>query len=151
MDNYDAAWLIVNKKNTFAMKRKILLFIIRIVRLLKMQDRFIPELEQVPLCKVKPHRLYQHYGRILLSRRNPRRVEIIWRDGLADPISEREYYRLFSSGQPCYIDIMRGQACMDCAMRRLGLPCRCDFSTGAFTGWYELIASSKQYSDNITI
>ena len=133
------------------MKTDILLFAIRIIRLLKMQDKLIPELEQVPPCRVKLHRLYQHYGRILLSRRNPRRVSATYLDRLARPISEDDYYRLFHRGEPCFIDHLAGQACDDCAMRRLGLPCRCDFSTGAFTGWYELVASSKQYSDNITI
>ena len=133
------------------MKLQILLFIVRVLRLLGMQDKFMPELDTVAVGQVRRHRLYQHYGRILLARRNPRPVMATFSGICGQTVGQQEYYDLLTEGKQCSLDSLSGQACDLCAMRSLGLPCRCDFRTGSFTGYYELVMAGRQYSDNISI
>lgn len=133
------------------MKRKILLFVIRCIKMLKMQDKLIPELEQQPQCAIRPHRLYQHYGRIVLSHSNPDVVYATFTDDRGKELTEKQYFAAFSQGKPCYITQAKGRACYRCAIHKIALPCRCDFKDGVFSGYYELVYSPKQYSDNPVI
>lgn len=131
--------------------KKIILFFLRCIKLLKMQDKLMPELDTIPLRRVKPHHIYQHYGRILVTYRNKEPVFVRFTDYMGSTISEEKYYELYSKNQPCYMNDISGKACENCDIKKLGLPCRCDFSTGVFTGYFKVIHSYKQYSDNPTI
>ena len=56
------------------MRKKMLLWVIRLIRIFHKEDQFIPQLRSVPEGKVLPNRLYRHFGRILVSRANPQKV-----------------------------------------------------------------------------
>ena len=64
------------------MKKKLLLLIIRLIRLFKSEDKFIPNLRAVPEGKVRHGRLYRYYGRILVAR--PWEEEVIFRYKVLD-------------------------------------------------------------------
>ena len=137
------------------MKKKLLLFIIRLVRLFKAEDTFIPNLRAVPDGKVKVGRLYRYYGRILVTRPWTGAVvtylELDEQSGWK-PCSEIRYNEVRKEKGEAYVNLdARNTACERCACRKLSLPCRCDFSEGSFSGYYELVHQDTQYSDNITI
>lgn len=133
------------------MKKKLLMLLIRIARLLKMEERAIPQLNSVPQREVKPGRLYRHYGRIVFTHANPRKVKVEFVNEFEGRITEECYYALLKKGRAVEIRKTSGQACSICALKKLALPCRCDFKKGIFTGYYELIHSPKQYADNPVI
>lgn len=135
------------------MKRKFVFFLIRVIKLLKMQDKFMPELNSVPVKEIKIGRIYQHYGRIVLTHRHPHpeKCKVTFYNAFGSQITEEKYYELFRAGQTNNRIDASGQACELCDFNRLCLPCRCDFKEGIFRGYYEVIQSSRQYSDNPTI
>mgnify|MGYP007130422198 FL=1 len=67
------------------MRKKMLLWVIRLIRLFHKEDQFIPQLRSVPEGKVLPNRLYRHFGRILVSRANPQKVEMRYYYAEIDP------------------------------------------------------------------
>ena len=122
------------------MKRRLLFLLIRLARLLKMEDKLMPELELVPQRQVRTERVYRYYGRVVLSHSNPQKVHAVFRNQHGD------------KGTPCSIDDnVSGKACSRCDFDRLGLPCRCDFASGFCTGYYEVLMSSKQFSTNSSV
>lgn len=137
------------------MKKKLLLFIIRLIRFFKAEDTFIPNLRAVPEKQVRTGRLYRYYGRILVSRP--------WSGAIARhyertpgghwvPCSEIRYQELLEfRGQDSVTCETENLPCSHCACQTQGLPCRCDFGTGTFTGYYELVHQDQQYSDNLTL
>lgn len=127
------------------MKKKILLFILRVVRFLKMEDKLMPELDHVPVKQVRIGRLYQHYGRIVVARRNDRDVSARFLNAHGSQITEEEYYRNLHTHRDWMVTDVKGRACDKCDFERLGLPCRCDFKRGAFKGYYQVIHTSKQF------
>lgn len=134
------------------MKRRFLFLLIRLARLLKMEDKLMPELELVPARQVRTDRVYRYYGRVVLSHSNPQKVVAVFRNKHGSRITEDEYNRLCDNGTPCSIDDdVTGKACSCCDFDRLGLPCRCDFASGFCTGYYEVIMSSKQFSTNNSV
>lgn len=134
------------------MKRRLLFLLIRLARLLKMEDKLMPELELVPARLVRTDRVYRYYGRVVLSHSNPHKVVAVFRNQHGSRITEDEYNRLCDNGTPCSIDDdVTGKACSCCDFDRLGLPCRCDFASGFCTGYYEVIMSSKQFSTNNSV
>lgn len=131
------------------MKRSFLNLLIRLIRLLKMEDKLMPELKMQENCTVRTGRLYRHYGRVVFAHKNNNKVEIEYENEYGSGISEEEYNRLLAEGRPCNIRKVSGQACGKCDFERLGLPCRCDFASGRFSGYYEVLQTRKQYSTNI--
>lgn len=138
------------------MKKKLLLLLIRIIRLFKAEDKFMPNLRSVPERQVRTGQLYRYYGRILVSR--PWQGAVVryqertpdgqhWQD-----CSEIRYHELLEfcgkESVSCTIDNL---PCSRCACQALGLPCRCDFTSGTFTGYYQLVHQDTQYSDNVTL
>lgn len=131
------------------MKRRILMLLIRLARLLKMEEKLMPELKTVPDRQVRVGKIYRHYGRVVISHANPSQVDVKFANGYGSRIREDEYYRLLDADKPCSVVSASGTACSQCDFNRLGLPCRCDFNTGIFTGYYEVIMTGKQYSTNL--
>lgn len=132
------------------MRKKIFLFLLRLIRLFRKEESLMPELSNIPYGSIRIGRFYTHYGRILFARPNPQKV-IFLCDG--KEITELAFTEATSAGtadSSTHISV-QGKACHLCCCERYGLPCRCDFSTGSFSGYYELIHSSHQYSDNLTI
>lgn len=132
------------------MKQKIILLLIRLARFFRKEDTVAPELSTIEPNAIKTGRIYTHYGRVLHARRNPQQVTThYFLQG--KELTKEEYQRLidtmFVTG--IYYDIQmqyKGQFCQQCACELYGLPCRCDFSSGPFSGYYELIHTRKQYS-----
>ena len=134
------------------MKRRLLFLLIRVARLLKMEDKLMPELELVPQRQVRTERVYRYYGRVVLSHSNPKKVVAVFRNSYGSRITEEEYNRLCDKGAQCSIDDnVTGKACSRCDFDRLGLPCRCDFASGFCAGYYEVLMSSKQFSTNSSV
>lgn len=132
------------------MKKAFLILLIRLAKMLKMDEKLMPELELLPANTARTGRLYMHYGRVVLSHRNPEKVEAVYLNRHGSPIRKDEYQKLVAENIPCSIrGDVKGRACHLCDFNRLGLPCRCDFASGPFTGYYEVISQSKQYSTNI--
>lgn len=137
------------------MKKKILLFIIRLVRFFKAEDTFMPNLRAVPPKNVRTGRIYRYFGRILVSR--PHKGASITYFELADSgewvqCSLIRYQEVFKLKGPEYVSInTENMPCKNCACQKQGLPCRCDFITGSYTGYYELVHQDTQFSDNVTI
>lgn len=137
------------------MRKKLLLLIIRLIRFFKAEDTYIPNLRAVPGGKVRYGRLYRYYGRILVARQWHKPVSFryqvlegdTWRE-----CSELQYDITFAEKGPEFVHAERqGEACSLCCCLQLGLPCRCDFLKGTNTGYYELVHSDTQYSDNISL
>jgi hypothetical protein len=131
------------------MKRSFLNLLIRIIRLLKMEGKLMPELKTLERKDIRVGRLYNHYGRVVYAHPNPEQVNIEYENEFGSVISEQEYNRLADEGKPCNIRKVSGKACSKCDFERLGLPCRCDFASGRFTGYYEVLQTRKQYSTNL--
>ena len=137
------------------MKKKLLLFIIRLIRLFKAEDTFMPNLRAVPEGSVKTGRLYRYYGRILVSRPyEGAAVTYFERSDTGEWVqcSLLRYQEAFRLRGPEKVSIStENMPCRRCACQNLGLPCRCDFTGGSYTGYYELVHQDTQYSDNITV
>lgn len=137
------------------MKKKLLMFIIRMIRLFKAEDRFMPNLRSVPEGCVQHNRLYRYYGRILVARQWNETVSFkytVLQDGEWKECSHLHYSSVLSEKGPEFAKAFRyGDACPKCCCQQLGLPCRCDFTTGTNTGYYEIVHSDTQYSDNINL
>ena len=137
------------------MKKKFLLFIIRLIRFFKAEDKFIPNLRAVPDGKVLHGRIYRYYGRLLVARKWDKEVtfrfKTLERDGWKQS-TKLHYQHVLEDRGPEYAMAEReGDACSRCCCQQLGLPCRCDFVTGTNSGYYELVHSDTQYSDNISL
>lgn len=138
------------------MKKKLLLFIIRLIRLFKAEDTFMPNLRAVPDGKVKTGRLYRYYGRILVSRPcEGASIQYLEKDPTGEGwirCSLLRYQEVFRLCGPEKVSVStENMPCANCACQKLGLPCRCDFTSGSYTGYYELVHQDTQYSDNITV
>ena len=137
------------------MKKKFLLFIIRLIRFFKAEDTYIPNLRAVPEGSVRYNRLYRYYGRILVARKCEKEVSIVYMVREGDKWEEcttLRYFDVLEQKGPEYVRADRaGASCAQCCCQQLGLPCRCDFSTGLCTGYYELVHTDTQYSDNISL
>ena len=132
------------------MKKNFILFLVRLARFFRKEDWITPQLNAVPENRVRTNRLYAHYGRIMLSRPNPEKVREHYYIG-DNEVNKRVYEDKLQeyNGIPITINMRHeytGQACHLCACEQYGLPCRCDFTTGPFSGYYELIHTAKQYS-----
>lgn len=114
--------------------------------------------------KVLPNRLYRHFGRILVSRANPQKVEMRYYYAEIDPAmsvrpkdddwkecSEIHYNELMTRKDAVTKYEQTGAPCEHCACQIYGLPCHCAFPRGAMTGYFELLHCNKQYSNNPTI
>ena len=137
------------------MKKKFLLFIIRLIRFFKAEDIYIPNLRAVAEGSVRYNRLYRYYGRILVARKWDGHVvfryKTLDKDGWKD-CTKLHYQHILEDRGPEYALAEReGDACARCCCQQLGLPCRCDFITGTNTGYYELVHADTQYSDNISL
>ena len=143
------------------MRKKMLLWVIRLIRLFHKEDQFIPQLRSVPEGKVLPNRLYRHFGRILVSRANPQKVEMRYYYAEIDPAmsvrpkdddwkecSEIHYNELMTRKDAVTKYEQTGAPCEHCACQIYGLPCHCAFPRGAMTGYFELLHCNKQYSNN---
>lgn len=142
------------------MRRKILLFIIRVIRFLGKEKQLIPELRGVE--RVVPDRFYKHYGRVLLSRANPDEVtlhyyrrpkgEEQWKE-----IRKAEYEHVLQQQNKGHLrDIevrweQTGDKCALCCCERLHIPCQCNFQGGERTGYFVLIDPGHQQSDITTL
>ena len=137
------------------MKKKLLLFIIRMIRLFKAEEAFVPNLRTIPEGAVRHDRIYRYYGRILISRRWQGPVMFHYKvlDGTQwVPCTELHYRETLALKGPEHALAEReGDACSICACQKHGLPCRCDFVTGSNTGYYEIVHTDTQYSDNISL
>jgi hypothetical protein len=143
------------------MKKKFIMFVVRIIRLLGKEGQLVPELRWCD--SVLPGRVYRHFGRILLAHRNRETFSVRYfrRSSLSadsDPdaavesveISREEYYRRFEDGEASSLRMeMKGSPCAKCACEQLNIPCYCRFRGGERTGWFELINNPRQYSDNV--
>lgn len=132
------------------MKKNFILFLVRLARFFRKEDSFTPQLNAIPENRVRTNRLYAHYGRILLARENPGQVKERFYIG-DNEVGRQVYEDKLQQFEGTGINIpMRheytGQACHLCACEQYGLPCRCDFASGPYTGYYELIHTTKQYS-----
>lgn len=126
------------------MKIKFIILFVRLLKMLKMFDKFVPVLNNMPRRCVSNKGLYQHYGRIVLAKPNPKNVQIRFSDAAGNHISEMEYEKQFNDDKHPYIENAEGMACNMCDFERLGLPCRCDFKQGFYRGYYKVIFTSKQ-------
>lgn len=138
------------------MRKKLLLFIIRLIRFFKAEDTYIPNLRAVPEGQVKQDKLYRYYGRILVARKWNGKVKFWYfrKDDKGDWINTTKigYTEALMAKGPEHVRSERtGAACDLCYCQKQGLPCRCDFITGTNTGYYELVHSDTQYSDNIQL
>lgn len=137
------------------MKKKLLLFIIRLIRFFKAEDTYIPNLRAVPDGKVRTGKIYRYYGRILVARKWDHRIHFEYEELTDDgwqPCSGLRYDIVLHEKGPNYVHATRnGDACSRCCCHTLGLPCRCDFTTGTNTGYYELVHADTQYADNIQL
>lgn len=136
------------------MKKKILLFIIRLVRLFKAEDKFTPNLRSVPEGQVRTGQLYRYYGRILVSR--PWQESVVTYSELDGdnwkPCSNIRYNEVRRAKGDSHVNLeAKNTACEKCALHKLSLPCRCDFSGGSFTGYYDLVHQDTQYCNNPTL
>lgn len=144
------------------------LLFVRMARFLRKEDEFVPILRQQ--SDVIPGRLYSHFGRILLAVRNPDPVTTHYyrshQDSDEEPyeISQREFNQVIlaksqqaelpSERRDKYLlgvvthKTLTGDKCSICACTLHGLPCHCYFADGSLTGYYRLIYTAKQYSDN---
>jgi hypothetical protein len=149
------------------MKTQILLFLIRLIRFLRKENQLIPELSCIPNGKVQVNRLYNHYGRILVSRPwenakmvkhyfvsplqrtelSPSTLALEDRDDVPwEEVDEFRYYEARRNKELCLVRI-KGRPCELCACWEKGLPCRCDFTTGTATGYFKLVLEKKQFAD----
>lgn len=126
------------------MKIKFIILFVRLLKMLKMFDKFVPVLNNIPRRGVSNRGLYQHYGRIVLAKPNPNRVNIQFLDTSGNEISEEEYENQFKDDKEPVIGTVDGMACSMCDFDRMGLPCRCDFKQGFFSGHYKVISVPKQ-------
>lgn len=131
------------------MKIKFIILCVRLLKMLKMFDKFVPVLNNVPRRGVSYKGLYQHYGRIVLAKPNPDKVTVQYLDIAGNEISQEEYEKQFAANREPTIGNVEGMACGKCDFARLGLPCRCDFKQGFFKGYYEVIFVSKQNSTSV--
>lgn len=131
------------------MKIKFIILFVRILKILKMFDKFVPVLNNIPRREVSNKGLYQHYGRIVLAKPNPEKVTVQYMDIAGNEISEENYEKMFEANQSPTIGKVEGMACSKCDFSRLGLPCRCDFKQGFFNGYYEVVFVSKQNSTSV--
>lgn len=131
------------------MRKKILIWAMRLIKFFRKENELTPELMSIDENKIKLGRLYMHYGRLLYARKNEEEVEIkYFVDG--KKCSQLRYQEGVQHNDNVSIEI-KGKPCDKCACSIYGLPCRCDFTTGTFTGYYELIHCSRQYSDNVKL
>lgn len=137
------------------MKKKLLLFIIRLIRFFKAEDTYIPNLRAVPDGKVQTGKIYRYYGRILVSRKWDHTIHFVYeelKDGTWQPCSPLRYDIVLKEKGDAHVRAIRsGDACSRCYCHQQGLPCRCDFVSGTNTGYYELVHADTQYSDNIQL
>lgn len=137
------------------MRKKLLLFIIRLIRFFKAEDTYIPNLRAVPEGKVRYGRFYRYYGRILVARSWDKPVTFRYKVLEGDTwqnCTELQYkFTLAEKGPDFAYAERNGGACSLCCCLQQGLPCRCDFLKGTNTGYFELVHSDTQYSDNITL
>lgn len=137
------------------MKKKFLLFIIRLIRFFKAEDTYIPNLRAIPEGSVRYNRLYRYYGRILVARKWDQEVTFRYKvleNGEWEDCTQLHYHNVLEQKGPEYAMAWReGDACSRCCCQQQGLPCRCDFVTGTCTGYYELVHADTQYSDNISL
>jgi hypothetical protein len=145
----------------------LVLLAMRLRRFLGLEERKIPELICVPEGEVRANRLYAHFGRILVSRRWRQKSHIryftsTWTASELPPsdldLEERTDIPWTESDEAGYLlagenhNLRKvrviGKPCGKCACNQLGLPCKCDFDTGTFTGYFKLVYKQKQYSDN---
>ena len=126
------------------MKIKFIILFVRLLKMLKMFDKFVPVLNNVPRRGVSNLGLYQHYGRIVLAEPNPEKVTVQYRDIAGNEISQEEYEKQFAANREPTIGNVEGMACGMCDFGRMGLPCRCDFKQGLFCGYYKVIFVPKQ-------
>lgn len=134
------------------MRKKLLLFIIRLIRFFKAEDTYMPNLRAVPDGKVQPGKIYRYYGRILVARRWDHKITFQYEE-LTDngwqPCSGLRYDIVLQEKGLAHVRATRtGDACSRCYCHTQGLPCRCDFITGTNTGYYELVHADTQYADN---
>lgn len=138
------------------MRKKFLLFIIRLIRFFKAEDTYIPNLRAIPEGKVRNGRLYRYYGRILVARPWNKPVTFRYKaldeNGKWQDCTKLHYDNVLAWKGPEFVSAEReGDACSQCCCQQQGLPCRCDFTSGTNTGYYELVHSDTQYSDNISL
>lgn len=138
------------------MKKKILIMIIRLIKFFKKENELMPELMSVDQNKIRTERLYQHFGRIVYARKNDVKVNIKYMvDG--EECSDIKYNESVRENEVMKKEVHKvemkisGKPCNKCACSIYSLPCRCDFTSGTFTGYYEIVKCSKQYSDNIKL
>jgi hypothetical protein len=137
------------------MKKKLLLFLIRVIRFFKAEDTYLPNLRAVPEGQVRYNRMYRYFGRIVVARSWDHPVtfsyKVLTKDGWQQ-CTQLHYQATLENRGPEYAMAEReGDACAKCCCQQQGLPCRCDFTTGTNTGYYELVHSDTQYSDNISL
>lgn len=132
------------------MKKKIILMLVRIARFFRKEELLAPELSSVAERHIRIGRIYSHYGRILLTRRNPQQVQekfYIFNTEISQQVFENKKKEFSNSGfNPDMRCEYTGQACHLCACELYGLPCRCDFRSGPFTGYYELVHTRHQHA-----
>lgn len=137
------------------MKKKILLLIIRLIRFFKAEDTYLPNLRAVPEGKVQHGRIYRYYGRILVARKWDHKITFQYeelKDGQWQPCSQLRYDIAEKERGSEFVRAIRtGDACSRCYCQLQGLPCRCDFTTGTNTGYYELVHADTQYADNVQL
>lgn len=128
------------------MKRRILNFIIRLIRLFHKEESLMPELSTIPDNKVKLGHLYTHYGRIVAAYPNPEQA--YFRYFVEDkPVTELEYNEALIKGSATRIERVNAP-CHLCHFQQFGLPCRCDFNVGSHQGYWRVLQCSRQYADN---
>lgn len=131
------------------MKIKFIILFVRLLKMLKMFDKFVPMLNNMPRRGVSNTGLYQHYGRIVMAKPNPNKVDIRFSDAAGNEISEKEYELQFKADLHPTINSADGMACRMCDFERLGLPCRCDFKQGFYSGYFKVIYVSKQNATSV--
>jgi len=128
------------------MKKKLLNFIIRLIRFFKKEDTLMPELSSVDENQVKLGHLYTHYGRVVVAHPNPEQA--YFRYYVDDkPVTQLAYEEALIKGLPTRIE-RHNAPCHLCHFQQYGLPCRCDFNVGSHQGYWRIVQCSRQYADN---
>lgn len=129
------------------MRKKILLFSLRVARFFGHPEFICPDLHTIPNGSIRTGRLYEHYGRIMYTRRNPFTVTCKYTGDDGTPVPSSEVSARKANGHNI-ISVYTGKPCNLCACNELGLPCRCNFSSGPYTGYYTLLHTYPQSTTN---
>ena len=125
------------------MKLFIFRIIVRIIKFFHLERR-VPQLRQMDYRCLKPHRLYYHYGRILLSYGNPKRHYFNYKvmQGEQSYVTSDKDEAMNAQRNGALVDeLHHNLPCHLCDIKREGLPC-CVCSMNVY---FKIVDEFKQH------